>query len=198
MISAAEPAEGEPELAARGEAESEAAEAGEAPGDAERRRRRRGRRGGRRNRHGRDGEAFAAAEGPGAVAIEPSPQTDETAAEPEPSFERRQAEIARASDQADRDAPLPALAPAPVTEPVAEEAAIAPPASEPAPRRGSTVRERAPGYLGGHAAPPASVVRVEPELPVVPTATESGTAESEDEARPRRSGWWSKRVLGKG
>jgi hypothetical protein len=56
------------------------------------------------------------------------------------------------------------------------------------------VREPAPGYFGGHAAP-APLAQAEPEPPLV---VESGNGESEDEARPRRSGWWSKRVLGKG
>jgi hypothetical protein len=37
--------------------------------------------------------------------------------------------------------------------------------------------------------PPAPAPSIEP--------VESSSAESEDSDRPRRSGWWSKRVLGK-
>jgi ribonuclease E len=182
MISA-EPGEGDLDSAAGPEAESEAAE-----GEADRRRRRRGRRGGRRTRHGRgDGEASPAESTP-AFATEPDPQAGEPVAEAEPPFDPREAEVMRAPD---RDSALPEPAATPLVETVAEPAITHP---EPS-RRGSTVREPAPGYFGGHAAPPPSVEPAEPEPPVV---TESGGGESEDEARPRRSGWWRKRVLGKG
>jgi hypothetical protein len=71
----------------------------------------------------------------------------------------------------------------------------------PAPRRGSTVREPAPtsfSFSGESSAPtpvpvPAQVLQAEPEQPAQPDVTAS-----EDTARPRRAGWWSKRVLGKG
>ena len=49
--------------------------------------------------------------------------------------------------------------------------------------------------FGAEAVPapvPIPVPHVEPPEPVV------DSAEAEDSARPRRSGWWSKRVLGKG
>ena len=32
----------------------------------------------------------------------------------------------------------------------------------------------------------------------IPEIVTDGSSESEDESRPRRSGWWSRRVLGKG
>jgi ribonuclease E len=66
--------------------------------------------------------------------------------------------------------------------------------SEP-PRRRSTVREPAPVASRGEAHQPA------PELAPPPSATEpvvTSPAESESSDRPRRSGWWSKRVLGRG
>src|SRR5262245_54754058 len=68
-----------------------------------------------------------------------------------------------------------------------------PPTAEP-PRRRSTVREPAPQALRDEASPPApSFTPPAPSIePVV-----SGSAESEDSDRPRRSGWWSKRALGK-
>jgi ribonuclease E len=69
----------------------------------------------------------------------------------------------------------------------------------PAPRRGSTVREPAPtsfsfsGESGAPAPAPVPVLPAEPEQPAQPDVTAS-----EDTSRPRRAGWWSKRVLGKG
>src|SRR5262245_56718707 len=77
-------------------------------------------------------------------------------------------------------------------EPVAKE----PAAKEPEqPRRRSTVREPAPATLSAEpdAAAPAPVNRP-PEPVVVVTSTSDGT----ETERPRRAGWWSKRVLGKG
>jgi ribonuclease E len=60
------------------------------------------------------------------------------------------------------------------------------------PRRGSTVRERAPtARLGGDPSP-RPVPTPEPAEPVVSSPTEA-----EDATRPRRSGWWSRRILGK-
>jgi ribonuclease E len=168
---------------------------GEAHGDGERRRRRRGRRGGRRNRRGRDGESFAA----------------EIPAEPE---------LASAVDDLDRPAPIAAAEP-PAASIAGPEARAEPPgdahppaetrpqeaqsaqiagsaapettASEP-PRRRSTVREPASQALRDDASSPApSFTPAAPSVePVV-----SSPAESDEGDRPRRSGWWSKRALGK-
>jgi ribonuclease E len=64
------------------------------------------------------------------------------------------------------------------------------------PRRRSTVREPAPiGFSGEPAATPAPPYVV-PATPPQPTE-ESDASENDDSARPRRSGWWSRRVLGK-
>jgi hypothetical protein len=61
--------------------------------------------------------------------------------------------------------------------------------SEPPPRR-STVREPAPFVLGSEAVPePSPVLRSQPVV-ISPTA-------SDDAPRPQRSGWWSRRILGK-
>ena len=71
-----------------------------------------------------------------------------------------------------------------------------PPVSTPAaPRRGSTVREPAPASFsfGGDLGAPAPAARPEPEQSMPSPGTET-----EEAARPRRAGWWSKRVLGKG
>jgi ribonuclease E len=203
-------APGSAEAETEAETEFGAAEIpGESPADGEKRRRRRGRRGGRRSRHGRDGEASpqspdsapafqadADAGMPDLPAGE-SQEREQTQNEPEPAgpyhgdhaepgVPPRQAEVAQ---DRDHDGPFAEQSAA---EPSAEPAA---PVERPAPRRGSTVREPAPtsfsfgGAFSGPA-PPAPASNTE-------SSTESG-AESEDSARPRRAGWWSKRVLGKG
>jgi ribonuclease E len=198
------PAPAEHDLARSGQAQeagdgSGAERPAEAHGDGERRRRRRGRRGGRRNRRGRDGESFA---------METSPEPD----------------LANAAHDLDRALPIAAAEPpaAPIAGPEAhaepfseprgdvQPPAAAPPqeaplpqiasptvpettASEP-PRRRSTVREPAPQALRDDASSPAPPFTA-PEPPIEPVV--SSSAESDDSDRPRRSGWWSKRVLGK-
>ena len=83
---------------------------------------------------------------------------------------------------------------APQEEPAAQTAAVGFPEKTPqAPRRRSTVREPAPTVLREEGRiPPAEVTSSAPPEPVV-----SSSAESEASDRPRRSGWWSKRALGK-
>ncbi|HZN31080.1 MAG TPA: Rne/Rng family ribonuclease [Xanthobacteraceae bacterium] len=184
-------------IEAEGENGQGAADApGEARGDGERRRRRRGRRGGRRNRRDREGEApFASDRGRAG-----EPELNRVAADfddgpaTEPLHEQPIAREPFAEPQ--RDTPPPTAVepqderPAPVAMPALPDAIA--PAPEP-PRRRSTVREPAPVGLTGEAAAPAIAQPAEPPLPVV-----SGPTESEDSDRPRRSGWWSKRALGKG
>jgi ribonuclease E len=167
----------------------------EAHGEGERRRRRRGRRGGRRNRRGRDGESFAAD------------------APMEPEFARSESEDAPSDEGAWPPAVLseePGVVPIPQsqadmsatseTEPEEREStppaapAVVEPAAPETPRRRSTVREPVP-----QAAPedtsssPQSFAPPAPSIePVVSTSEEAETGD-----RPRRSGWWSRRVLGK-
>jgi ribonuclease E len=207
----------EPPAGADGEAETELGGPeipGESQADGEKRRRRRGRRGGRRSRHGRDGEAspqssdsFPPAE---ASMSEPHPgepepsepehrepdyrEPERTAAElsgsyqrdhAEPRIEQHRAEVVQNHDQ-DR----------PFAEPEAQPIVPVPPAARPAAsRRGSTVREPAPTSFGfsGEISAPMPAAPVEPEQPAPSSSTES-----EDSTRPRRAGWWSKRMLGKG
>jgi ribonuclease E len=211
----------EPPGGAEAEAETEFGGpeiAGETSADGEKRRRRRGRRGGRRSRHGRDGEAApqpsdAAATfqgdfqpdggAPDSYSGEPQerppahdepehsrPYQDDHAA---PSVEPHHVEVAHSRDHGRPFAEQSAGGPS--AEPTA-------PAERPAPRRGSTVREPAPTSFsfGGAFGTPAPVP-VEPEPPAPASSVESSSersTESEDAARPRRAGWWSKRVLGKG
>jgi ribonuclease E len=169
----------------------------EAHGEGERRRRRRGRRGGRRNRRDREDESFAAD-----APIEPelargdsgSAPTDEGTSAPAVFSKEPQApslpiapphEDVSATSEAEPEESGSAQ----TAGPAGPEAA----ASE-ARRRRSTVREPAPQAVREDASsPPPSFTPPAPSIePVV-----SSSAESETGERPRRSGWWSRRVLGK-
>jgi ribonuclease E len=208
-------ADGNAEVREAGNGAARAETPGES-GDGERRRRRRGRRGGRRNRRAREeGEGFA-------------PEANEQTAAGTHDGEGFAPEVGEAVEPerthavADLEASAPAGAPttttaleAPVAEPQSElpapvaaepreippppmpaPAAAETPAASESPRRRSTVREPAPHSLDheGHVATPSFTPQPTPAVePVVSSSTEG---ESGD--RPRRSGWWSKRVLGKG
>jgi ribonuclease E len=217
---AAHPAEhddtdGAPEAREAGNGTARAEMAGEPGGDGERRRRRRGRRGGRRNRRARDGEDFApeARENVAAGTHDGEDFAPEVAEEVEPELTHAVADLdaaapagaatpppAREAPAAELQSELPApvaaeprdIPPPPMPAPAGAET----PAAPEAPRRRSTVREPAPQALGheGHVATPSFTPQPMPAVePVV-----SSPAEGESGDRPRRSGWWSKRVLGKG
>jgi ribonuclease E len=186
-----------------GEAREHAAH-GNGNGEAERRRRRRGRRGGRRNRRGREGEERFASDMPqdeagdqGGAAVEPEladavadvgapPATTyehaEAVALPYEPTEPRETEHARAAE--------PTSAPAPAPE--------APPAPEP-PRRRSTIREPVPFITDEGPASYVAPSAPPPEPPSPPTDLPPPAAQEQpqdDAGKPRRTGWWSKRVLG--
>jgi ribonuclease E len=80
-------------------------------------------------------------------------------------------------------APMAAPMPSPAQQPAA-----AVPASEP-PRRRSTVREPAPISGAGEAAVPMPPLQTPSPAPVVISSGEA-------EAKPKRSGWWAKKLLG--
>ena len=156
-------------------------------GDGERRRRRRGRRGGRRNRRDRDTDTTVATENGHAEEAEPAVAAAEFHAEPvsepvhheaPPPLPREHVVERREEVQAEPILAAPPPPPAPAPE---------------SPRRRSTVREPAPIALSGEATisapvPPPSLMP--PPEPVV-------LSESTQSDRPRRSGWWAKRALGK-
>ena len=164
--------------------------------EGERRRRRRGRRGGRRNRRAREGESFAPETTVEPELIDADSEDESTGeAEPpaaaEPELEPRVVSHPEASSgvpPGTETAPQGAQS-APIAHLPGTEAA----APEPPPRRRSTVREPAAQVLGDDQGPPA-----QPFTPPVPSIEPvvSSSAEGETD-RPRRSGWWSKRVLGK-
>jgi ribonuclease E len=175
-----------------------AGEDGEGSDDAERRRRRRGRRGGRRRR-GREGEAQQpAADAAGSFEPESDAPHAHQADDFTPAAEERH-DDARHGDAREAEAPRER---APVDMRSHEPEPVEPPQPEthaPEPRRRrSTVREPAPVSLDAVSAPapmpePAFVPTHEPPTPAV-----SNAGESEETNQPRRSGWWSRRILGKG
>jgi ribonuclease E len=165
-------------------------------GNGERRRRRRGRRGGRRNRHEREHNG----EGRYEAQAEPSPDGEfgaeelERPAAAEPDLGAAVADLdAPPTGSEPTDAPSQAVA-----EPISAEPVTAAPHSgapetlappEP-PRRRSTVRERAPTLEGSSdTSPPPAPAAAEPQQQ--PVITEIDT--DDDAARPRRTGWWSRR-----
>src|SRR5262249_46766229 len=170
------------------------AEAGEAAsGDSDRRRRRRGRRGGRRNRRDREGFAPEAAAAPEFAHdtgdAEPAPVGDYEA----PSLHVPITASRRSTEpqpEAQSQEPYPAHRDAPDVS----ERTVAEPAVSESPRRRSTVREPAPLAASDEAsaAAPSYQAPVSSSQPVVssPAASDAGD-------RPPRSGWWSRRVLGK-
>jgi ribonuclease E len=151
--------------------------------DGERRRRRRGRRGGRRNRGEREHGGETAA--PGYDVANQSQHEFESAQElnAPPTLEP---ELTEATADLDGVPPPPTRAEAP--QPGSTEPPPTPPAAQ-EPRRRSTVREPAPGTAGNEAGQPA-----EPKAPEQPVITELSDGEASD--RPRRSGWWSRRMAG--
>jgi ribonuclease E len=150
------------------------------------RRRRRGRRGGRRNRR----ERAPVGDITGAPDHDMQDRADRS--------ERPQADIAESTHapsmepSAERPADtLPmtaALSPTPYIPPTG-----APPEPAQPPRRRSTIREPAPIFGPDPSATMASPLppRSEPIPPPVVTSAGEG-----DENRPRRTGWWAKRLLG--
>jgi ribonuclease E len=207
--------EGEPPLATGSpplfEAETEGI-GDEARSDAERRKRRRGRRGGRRNRRDRDAEVFGAppepddsepdvAGAPGQPEPPLSSAVTDAEAEPPPFTASPGRADADVTAQEHAAAEHPEIPSASSGEESAREDTLSSPAQpagakEPEKRRRrSTVREPAPTTFHGESGMTSPVPLSPPaELPqpIVTDPPEPETAE-----RPRRSGWWNKRALGK-
>ena len=155
-------------------------------GNGELRKRRRGRRGGRRNRRDRDDQTigdFAAApglEGQNRAVLNDQPEWS-AQREPQPPQIAEPAYAPR----------IETMAPSPQ----AMTPATPPPSFEPEQsRRRSTVREPAPSF--GEGAPVAMPMPMPAPQPVpMPGPVEASPAE-EDSTKPRRTGWWAKRLLG--
>ncbi len=169
-------------------AEAAVEEKGEQHRDGERRRRRRGRRGGRRKRQEREHNDDAT-----------HPSYDRGARVPQHAVATVEELVAPAATEpelkaavADLDAAPPAADAKTTAEPAAVETtqAAVPPARQEPPRRRSTVREPAPVAGNHEPTGPASTQTPAPS----PVITE--ISENEDADRPRRSGWWSRRIAG--
>jgi ribonuclease E len=185
---AGEEAHGEEERAAEGPRTN-----GNGNGDA-RRRRRRGRRGGRRNRR-EEGDFRPSGE-------HASPPADEDASDPVadrggPSPEDIAPEAhdtTTASDERDAHSTAPSRDPDPVHHEEPPSTVDEPLRAAESPRRRSTVREpvhfapSAGAAVAESAAPPAAAIETAP--------AEAAPAEGAQEGKPRRAGWWGKRVLG--
>jgi len=163
----------------RGDAPA-APENGQPHGEGEHRRRRRGRRGGRRNRRGREGGGeHTHGNGNHDEVRQPYAGGHDIAAETRPPRIEPSA-VGREINQppAGEFAPRPA-APPPV------------PAASAEPKRRSTIREPAPTFASGQGFSPP---RVEP-APQPPKAAPEPPA-SDDANKPRKTGWWAKRIMG--
>ena len=154
-------------------------------GEGDPRRRRRGRRGGRRNRRDRDG-----APGNGDFAATQGQETNEQTPERSSLSERPDwsaPQEATAAPVVRDEAPPPRIESTP--QPAAVAPAPQPTAEAAPPRRRSTVREAAPVSSSAAATPPMPAPQPLPE-PVVTSAADA------DASKPKRSGWWAKKLLG--
>lgn len=156
------------------------------------RRRRRGRRGGRRNRRDRDDHAFA--DSNGAAGHEEREQflnpaehqavaADHSAPMPVPNAESQPMETVH---------PPPSVGVARMEQLSPATDSSSPQAHAEAPRRRSTVREPAPIF---GEPPPATMVAPSPSSPA-PVVVTTTAGEHSDADKPRRTGWWAKRLLG--
>ena len=186
---------------------------GDGNGDAEgdvRRRRRRGRRGGRRNRRDREGGEERLAGDAGQDTALEAGHDDDTAHDPEHDAPRDRVGHDAPHEQpahgvepelveavADFGGPSSASNPAP-RESVPSTTVSSEPAADEPPRRRSTVREPAP--IVSDDAAPSYLPPIAPQ-PVAPAAAPAETPQAqaqpqEDDGKPRRTGWWAKRMLG--
>ncbi|MEA2952688.1 MAG: ribonuclease [Alphaproteobacteria bacterium] len=141
--------------------------------DGEPRRRRRGRRGGRRNRRDREGGSPNGEQSQGEQSFRSTPDIAESTHVPriEPSAVGIETNYQPAADSFSQVAAPPT--PQPETEP---------------PRRRSTIREPAPTFPRDEARAP----RAEPAPPV----SNAPEPQNEEAGKPRKTGWWAKRLLG--
>jgi ribonuclease E len=173
-------------------------------GEAERRRRRRGRRGGRRNRRDREGQPL----GEFAVAHETDLDRGQRSAPDADTDLSQHSDWSTSPDQPQQLAafahgaeihehPFEQMENRPaatelMAAPAPAEPQVAPAPEDQPPRRRSTVREPAPEFATGSPAVPPSSPRPEP----LPAPVVSSSADTDEASRPRRTGWWARRLLG--
>jgi ribonuclease E len=178
-----------------------------ANGDGDRnKKRRRGRRGGRRNRRGREGDEghHDASQGAGesgsqASGYEGQQSHGEYTPAPGQGQPDMPYEIHSRPDMDERPqwSPPPEMPAAHAEAPAAHVPAAPAPQPEPEPaaptRRRSTVREAAP-VVGASTPAVTATPAAQPE-PAPAVASEPAPA-ADDASKPRRTGWWAKRLLG--
>jgi ribonuclease E len=190
-----EQAGGEDQQAYAGTARGEPgpSENGRPRNEGEPRRRRRGRRGGRRNRRDREGgDQLPGNDNGGGQSYTATPDIAEATRVPriEPSA------VGRETNQP------PAYEPRAYEPRAYEPPAIPSPApSQPAarmepepPKRRSTIREPAPTFTSGQGFSPPP--RAEPMAPSAPVASDEPQSQSDEAGKPRKTGWWAKRIMG--
>jgi ribonuclease E len=189
------PAQAEPDEAEEDEApDGEAAlsePAAETQAESERRRRRRGRRGGRRRR-GREGGETREPE-----IYEPRPLGDPELDRAVADFDRPPVGEPERIEASIEPEPLEAERAEPPPEPPRPEAPVEPTQQ---PRRRSTVREPAPffGSRESEQTPPTAAAETKPAEPEHTAAPmPEPSVETEGADRPRRTGWWARRLAGK-
>jgi ribonuclease E len=158
-----------------------AGENGQPRPDGEPRRRRRGRRGGRRNRRDREGGPPNGEESQGEQPFHATPDIAEATRVPriEPSAVGRETNYAPPMESFSQ----------PAAPPPRIEGSEAPPAE--APKRRSTVREPATAFLGGQGA------ETKPQSQSAPASNSAPEpSDSADPNKPRKTGWWAKRLMG--
>jgi ribonuclease E len=152
------------------------------------RRRRRGRRGGRRNRRDREGAPHGEAAG-----APHQPMQDRGEWNEQPPADIAEATYAPHIEPGPEPHLERPVEPPPVAAPPPQPAPPATTAPEPPPRRRSTVREPAPVFSQDAPAVISAPLpqRSEPIPPPIVSSPGEG-----DDSRPRRTGWWAKRLLG--
>jgi ribonuclease E len=159
------------------------------PREGEPRRRRRGRRGGRRNRRDREGATNGEQRGEQESGVRQPYILDSDIAEATSAPQMEPVEVAEIGPFGEDQRGGPAAVTGPPVPPAQPMAAVQPQQ----PKRRSTIREPAPSFSSdqGFTAPPRSE-------PIPPPASEQPAqpAENSEESKPRKTGWWAKRMFG--
>ena len=171
-----------------GERSAQNGDNGRPPRDGEPRRRRRGRRGGRRNRRDRDpnspGDNGAGENGGQDENGAPQYAQDNDIVESTPTPRIEPSAVGQELGSMSRD--IPERQPTAMAQPV-------PAIEAEAPKRRSTVREPAPTFTSGQGFAPVPMPQA---APAVVSTSPAPATEAADETKPRKTGWWAKRLLG--
>jgi ribonuclease E len=163
------------------------------PREGEPRRRRRGRRGGRRNRRDREGTMNSEQRSEQESGVRQPYILDSDIAEETPAPQMEPLEVTEMGPFGEDQRGGPAAVTAPPVPP-AEPIVAAQPEQAQQPKRRSTIREPAPNFSSGQGFTPPP--RPEPTPSAAPEPPAPSDESSGEEATPRKTGWWAKRVFG--